>query len=115
MALIETKIEIVRDDDLTIQYRVESDGAPIDITDYSFKFAVKTHLKASTPTIEVDGTIDDGLGGEFSFDLLSAVTGLDPFCGLYEIAMITDTGEKTTLTVPGGAPWELVEKITTVV
>ena len=113
--MINTDIAIVRDDDLVRLYQVKSGGSPIDITGYEFKFAVKVALSKATPVIEVDGDIVDGPNGEFSFDLFSAVTGVDPFCGLYEIAMIDDTGQKTTLTMPGGAQWELVQKITTAV
>ena len=89
-------------------------GTPIDITGYTFKFAAKTYLGQAAPVFEVDGDIDDGPAGEFSFDFTDAVTGLDPFTGIYEIAMVDDTAQKTTLTDPGGATFCLVQKIVSV-
>ncbi len=105
-------IKITRGDNVTLSYQLKEDGVAKDITGMSFKLAVKENLTDTAFKIAaVDGTIDDEATGKFSFALTDTETDQSPFAGVMEIAMYDGSGNKTTLTPPGGLAFRLMEDI----
>ncbi len=105
-------ITITRGDTVTLKYQLKEDGVALDITVMSFKLAVKERISDTAFKIAaVDGTIDDAATGKFSFALTNTETDQAPFKGLVEIAMYDGSGNKTTLTEPGGVVFRIVEDI----
>ena len=105
-------ITITRGDTLTFFYQLKEDGAAKDITGMSFKLAVKERATDTAYKIDpVEGTVDDEALGKFSFALADTETGQAAFAGVMEIAMYDGSGNKTTLTAPGGVGFRVVEEV----
>lgn len=105
-------LRIIRGDARTLRYQLREDGSSRDITGMSFRFGVKErHTDAAYRIGPVEGTVDDAPEGKFSFALDSTHTDLDPFRGVYAVAMYDGGGNRTTLTPAGGVEFRVIEDI----
>ena len=75
---------------------INDDGTPVDINNYIFKFTVvKDKYSLRTPMVKTPGTLSTNTG-EVQF-LFQPKTFDTPGVFLYDIQMITDTGDVYTL------------------
>lgn len=112
--LISDEITHVRGTPFSKQYRVTNSDGPVDISLMTFEGGIKGALNDTEYLVapeDVDFTITDGPGGEFTVDIAQDKLDLAAFSGLYEYMMIAAGGNRTPLTVAEGACWEQREDI----